>query len=182
MCVQHYEPLLDGVVLHCLGDTSSLLQLLEVLCGPTGGLQASSGLLRWSIWPTGFFPEGDGEQLFWAMMHPLAAELVLPHEGRMPLLLTGGICVFWGEMEDQLLLRSKRPVFFYPALRAPSCSLWDCPVAGVVWMVSRVCLAVTAVVREGEGWPLLGRERQDATHGKEGGNCKPKSVSHSGWG
>jgi len=48
-------------------------------------------------------------------------------------------------------------------------------------MVLRLCLAVTAVAGRGEGWPLLGRERQDATHGEEGrrGNCKPKSVHHS---
>jgi len=60
-------------------------------------------------------------------------------------------------------------------------SLWQCLVAGIAWMVLRLCLAVTAVAGRGEGWPLLGRERQDATHGEEGrrGNCKPKSVHHS---
>lgn len=46
------------------------LQPATTICGPTGGLQASSRLLHWSIRPTGFFPGGYGEQLFWATTAP----------------------------------------------------------------------------------------------------------------
>lgn len=45
------------------------LQPATTTCGLTGGLQASSRLLHWSIRPTGFFPGGHGEQ-FWATTAP----------------------------------------------------------------------------------------------------------------
>lgn len=106
------SPLLDGVVLHCLGairDASNCWKCCVVqlaACRPAPGFCADpSG-------PEASSLEEMGNSCFELWLHPLAAELVLPHKGRMPLLLTGGMCVFWGEMEDQLLLRSKRPVFF----------------------------------------------------------------------
>lgn len=156
----------------------------SVACGPTGGLQASSRLLHWSIQPTGFFPGEGGKQLFWAMTAPSSSWACPPTQSQNTAAVDKRYVYFggnWGSSCNWVV--SHRGL--YPAWWAPSgCSLWQFLGAGVVQMASRLCLVVTAVVGEGKDWPLLERERQDATHGEEGGrwNCKPKSIPHSCWG
>lgn len=118
-------------------------------CSDPSGLPASS-------------LEEMGNSCFELQLYIPAAELVLQYTAKMLLLLTGGVC-FWGRI---------------------SC-YWGADVQWILSSIHCVCGSAsllvlcgrswgTVVVGWGQGWLLPGRERQDATHGEEGGrgNCK----------
>lgn len=68
------------------------------------------------------------------------------NKAKMLLLLIGGVCILRRSAAEGQMSRD-----FYPTSRAPSDgSLWQCLVAGIVWMVLSLRLADTAVLEEGE--------------------------------
>lgn len=181
MWVQHYKPLVEGIALHCSGATSSLLQLLEVLCvvqlvacRPAPGCSANP-----SSPPASSLEEEMKKSYFEQWLHPPTTELVL--KAKTLLLLTGGVCV-WREGEA-VATEGQMSVGFLQ-----HCGLQQTAVCG-----NPLVLAV-------QGWPQgcalqslqwQGRERASHCWGgrmqtmvaKVGGrNCKPKSGSHSCWG
>lgn len=125
------------------------------MCGPTGGLQASSRLLCQSIQPTSFFPErrwGTAILSNDCTLQPLSLsskpkrcccwQEVCAFEGKRKLLLLRGRCPW---VSSSIVGSS----------RLQSVAACD---AGGAWLASRPCLVITAVAGEGERGPATARK------------------------